>query len=76
MTYPTFEEMQEMRSALHAEMYPEGCGTGAGHHCLECLARLGQVAHKVVGRRIGQRMGVRLGTVEYRCTEPGCKAEL
>lgn len=59
----------------HAERYPNGCRED-GHHCYPCLERLGQKPHEVASRRVGRRAGFYLGTVEYRCLEPGCKADL
>jgi hypothetical protein len=62
-------------AALHIDKYPEGCRE-PGHSCDTCAAMTGVPHHEVASRRVGRQMGVRLGTVEYRCLEPGCKAEI
>jgi hypothetical protein len=74
LTEMTSEEFEAEVARMHAERYPDGCRE-PGHSCDACLARLGQTAHKVASRRIGARPGY-FGRVEYRCLEPGCKADL
>ncbi len=55
---------------LHAERYPNGCRI-AGHHCENCLRRLGQTPHRVVSFRRGARRGYR-GQLILQCTVAGC----
>ncbi len=62
----TDEEFDRREREGHANRYPNGCRV-EGHHCLDCLERLGQTPHPTT-----YRPGYRVGWGEHHCQVLGC----